>query len=358
MERPGNKELRALLEFIKECYCIGHVENLPQLVISRLAKIVQSNIRRYNELGPPPIRKYRANGVHRGCSGSEAEPLARDIHKNPSCSHHTNNPEVAQKHSLKPRLDGKFHRTLHLRYQSSKNSKPNRRTNHFEKRNELLVERLTRYLLQSHRNTHTETRMQQKPIVLEHALNALNLGLVVLTAHAKIRLATPFAIQQMGKYFGQEDVDSNDLPQALRIWVNQQQLALKGKDEASLRADPLVLQHAGERLMVRVVFDLDQIVLLFEERLVTTKSGSVVSRGLSPRETQVLLWVSQGKTNKETGVILELSARTVQKHLEHIYRKLGVDSRTGAAAKAFEIASMAGKQTGMFFLVVISSLIT
>jgi DNA-binding CsgD family transcriptional regulator len=39
-------------------------------------------------------------------------------------------------------------------------------------------------------------------------------------------------------------------------------------------------------------------------------------------------------------MILELSPRTVQKHLEHIYRKVGVESRTGAAAKAYEIASM------------------
>ena len=64
---------------------------------------------------------------------------------------------------------------------------------------------------------------------------------------------------------------------------------------------------------------------------------------LSPRENQVLHWVSQGKTNKEIGVILELSPRTVQKHLEHIYQKMGVESRTAAAAKAYEIASNASK---------------
>jgi DNA-binding CsgD family transcriptional regulator len=58
--------------------------------------------------------------------------------------------------------------------------------------------------------------------------------------------------------------------------------------------------------------------------------------------------LAQGKTNKEIGVILALSARTVQKHLEHIYRKLGVETRTAAAAKAYEIASMASKQTGRF----------
>ncbi len=68
-------------------------------------------------------------------------------------------------------------------------------------------------------------------------------------------------------------------------------------------------------------------------------------------------WVAQGKTNKEIGVILELSPRTVQKHLEHIYRKIYVESRTAAAAKAYELASIASKQTASFALSLVTSLI-
>ena len=49
--------------------------------------------------------------------------------------------------------------------------------------------------------------------------------------------------------------------------------------------------------------------------------------------------------HNEIGVILDLSPRTVQKHLEHIYRKIYVESRTAAAPKAYEIASMATNQT-------------
>ncbi len=53
--------------------------------------------------------------------------------------------------------------------------------------------------------------------------------------------------------------------------------------------------------------------------------------GLSTREIELLSWVAQGKSNKEIGIILNLSLHTVTKHLEHIYTKLGVNSRTGAA---------------------------
>jgi DNA-binding NarL/FixJ family response regulator len=64
--------------------------------------------------------------------------------------------------------------------------------------------------------------------------------------------------------------------------------------------------------------------------------------GLSPREAEILLWVAQGKTNFETGVILGISPATVKKHLEHIYEKLGVESRNAATLRALETLSGEG----------------
>jgi DNA-binding NarL/FixJ family response regulator len=61
--------------------------------------------------------------------------------------------------------------------------------------------------------------------------------------------------------------------------------------------------------------------------------------GLSPREAEILLWVAQGKTNFEAGTILGISPATVKKHLEHIYEKLGVESRNTATLRALESLS-------------------
>ncbi|WP_297846016.1 response regulator [Pseudomonas sp.] len=55
---------------------------------------------------------------------------------------------------------------------------------------------------------------------------------------------------------------------------------------------------------------------------------------LTEREIEVLRWVSCGKTNKDIADILQLSPRTVNKHLEHIYIKLGVETRTAATSVA------------------------
>jgi len=55
---------------------------------------------------------------------------------------------------------------------------------------------------------------------------------------------------------------------------------------------------------------------------------------LTPRETEVLSWVAKGKTNRDVGEILGMSPRTVNKHLEHVFEKLGVETRAAAAALA------------------------
>jgi DNA-binding CsgD family transcriptional regulator len=60
----------------------------------------------------------------------------------------------------------------------------------------------------------------------------------------------------------------------------------------------------------------------------------VTAFALSAREAEVLLWLSRGKTNKEIAHILAISARTINKHLEQVFKKVGVDNRTQAAAQA------------------------
>lgn len=54
---------------------------------------------------------------------------------------------------------------------------------------------------------------------------------------------------------------------------------------------------------------------------------------LTTREAEVLRWVAAGKSDAQIGAILRISARTVQKHLQNIYDKLGVESRTAAAMR-------------------------
>jgi DNA-binding NarL/FixJ family response regulator len=67
--------------------------------------------------------------------------------------------------------------------------------------------------------------------------------------------------------------------------------------------------------------------------------GVLVMQGLTTREAQVLRLVAIGGSNRDVGARLGLSDRTVQKHLERAFRKLGVATRSAAAARAWELAA-------------------
>jgi DNA-binding NarL/FixJ family response regulator len=59
--------------------------------------------------------------------------------------------------------------------------------------------------------------------------------------------------------------------------------------------------------------------------------------GLTPREAEVLLWVTQGKSNSDVATILGMSEKTAKIHLGHIFEKLSVETRTAAALVAMEL---------------------
>ena len=58
---------------------------------------------------------------------------------------------------------------------------------------------------------------------------------------------------------------------------------------------------------------------------------------LTPREREVLVWLSGGKRDRDIATILGISHRTVHKHLQRIYDKLGVETRTAAVMRALTL---------------------
>ncbi len=360
MERLTKKELRALLEFIKECYPICDIETFAQRVVSRLSKIVPPEFISYNVVNPRRRRDACATYPHAAYTTSQKKILEPRVGEQPIVIHHGKTRETTQ--GLFPRLGlhNKFYPRLGAKYRIAprliKQVAVNCKTKNLAVHERFLLKLLRPHLNQAYRNAQTITHMQQKLTLVDQALYRLNFGLIFLTLDGKIHLATTGAMQQLTNYLGPQSLRKSRLPAPLWTWVKQRKVALKGKDDGLLQRNPLVLERQGKRLVIRIVFDLDQSLLLLEEQPTTAQPELLAPSGVSRREAEVLGRVSQGKTNKEIGMILELSPRTVQKHLEHIYRKIGVETRTAAAAKAYEIALIASKQTSMFFIIVISSL--
>jgi DNA-binding NarL/FixJ family response regulator len=94
---------------------------------------------------------------------------------------------------------------------------------------------------------------------------------------------------------------------------------------------PLVVRRFAERDRN----DLQMLVL--EERGSPPGPAALLQLGLTAREAEVLYWIAQGKSNPDIATILGANVRTVHKHVEHIFQKLGLETRNAAMLAAIEV---------------------
>lgn len=156
------------------------------------------------------------------------------------------------------------------------------------------------------------------------AVDVAGLGVLLLDNQGRIAWRSPQAMRWLQQALGAEPD-----PMALRQWL--QQAVRSGETVASLPdGSQLQASHLGPG-------GPGETMLLLRQQAAArdpTQQRRLSSAALTPRETEVLSWLAKGKTNRDIGDILGMSPRTVNKHLEHIFEKLGVETRTAAAAIA------------------------
>jgi DNA-binding NarL/FixJ family response regulator len=164
------------------------------------------------------------------------------------------------------------------------------------------------------------------------ALDVSGRFLLAVDRRGKVMWATPQAQKLLSDSLGASpSSDEMVLPEALQLWLDHAQAGRSGSRSAtaSFPDHPeLRLHYIGNagpnEFLLRLAKDAGSA-------LPTEFSTEL---GLTTREGEVLSWLSKGKTNRDIAQILGLSPRTVDKHLEQIYAKLGVENRTAAAAIA------------------------
>lgn len=165
------------------------------------------------------------------------------------------------------------------------------------------------------------------------ALDAAGRHLLAVRATGAIHWSTPQATRLINAATGRDD-GLEIVSQHIAEW-----LAKRATD--ALRDAPLTIQQA-DRATLQLTFlgAMGPDEHLFRLTAASDKSADEMLRqhfSLTVRESEVLLWIAKGKSNRDIGDILGLSARTVNKHLEQIYVKLGVENRASAAVKAAHI---------------------
>lgn len=168
-------------------------------------------------------------------------------------------------------------------------------------------------------------------------------AIAVLPESGRIVWQTPLARQLIDKYLNDHDASANGTPHRLQQWIQQ-----LGASDETFRLRPLMIQHPTGRLIFNPA-DLRSeeqwLILVREESEVAQIEALKAIFALTKREAQVLHWVIMGKTDRSIGEILGTSPRTVNKHMEHVFSKLGVETRTAAASLAVnKLHSLSGVQ--------------
>lgn len=166
------------------------------------------------------------------------------------------------------------------------------------------------------------------------ALDAFGQASVAITLHDGVLIwQTPLARRMLQEFFGEPQ---GRAPQPLLDWLGGIIAARASGDEAL----PLTVMSDVKRLIVTLSAQTDEgewLLTLREESDHAQIESLVAAFKLTLREAEVLYWIAKGKTSRDIGDILGASHRTVNKHLEHVFEKLGVETRTAAAATATEI---------------------
>ena len=157
---------------------------------------------------------------------------------------------------------------------------------------------------------------------------------VVRETDGRMIWQTPGARKLLQEYF---DIDSEQVQQLMQPWMEKaQQAGAEGRDPPAFAVRESRRLLASLHSLEEQGHDGEWLVVLWEESHASVIAALVTAFHLTVREAEVLYWVIYGKTNRDIGDILQSSHRTVNKHLEHVFEKLGVETRTAAAAVAMK----------------------
>jgi DNA-binding CsgD family transcriptional regulator len=343
------RDLQSLLEFLRQTYAVRSLHSFRMHLLSGLSELVPSEITAYNEVNLHTQHNEVVYDRPEAMSLPDGERIFdRYIPEHPligySKRRRGHGPvkisdflSASEYHRLG--LYNEFFRLIGVEDQmvmSFPSTRPvvigialNRSRRNFTGRDRMLLDLAYPHLLQAYRNAEAWSRTLGHLTLIQDALEESPAAVVMLSDRCRIQTVSPKAKRLLSKYLGARQRDA--LPDLLQRWIAHQQKVLRDSADVPASREPLMVHSNGACLSVRLFREESRCLLLLEESLPPTQR--IDAYGLTRREGEVLVWLSRGKTNRDISTILGTSPRTVQKHVEHIFQKLGVETRTAAAAK-------------------------
>jgi DNA-binding CsgD family transcriptional regulator len=335
MERLGASSLRALVELIG---VIGEFDDLDAFragISERVRGLIPCDVVAYNEVYPASAEAAGFIDPPGSLIADAPEVLGRYAHQHPLIGHHARNgvgdavklSDFVGRRALH-RLDLYDHlfRPSRLEYQMaiSVPGRPrqivgmslNRTRRDFTERDRGLLELLRPHLASVHRHLSQRERVERALTATEDSRSGRR-GVILLDPDGQLTFASAGALRLL------PDLGTGVLPRQLRDWI---------RADNSLELEvPTADGPMSARLVKRThPHQHDAIVL---EPTSAPARIAPAELDLTPRQAEILALVAQGLTNIQIGHALTLSPRTVEKHLERAYARIGATNRTDAAAR-------------------------
>lgn len=199
----------------------------------------------------------------------------------------------------------------------------------FTERDKAMLDLITPHFANAIRNSLAYSR-------LSSALETESSGIISIGSKGEPLFVSEYARRLLSEYFAADNLKPNALPETLAEWLNQVESISENAD-FTLPPAPLKIKSSTGVLTIRCMSNSvtrEKTLLLQEKKSISLETLKKLN--LTKRETEILFWMAQGKTDDVIAKLSGISIRTVHKHAEHIYSKLGVETRTSALLKVFE----------------------
>lgn len=369
MERLEQRDTEALLSHLREIYVASDPQGFVSRVLSTLPELLPSDTVSYNTFDlqspknstvvtNPPVSDHAS--VHR--------VFNEHIHEHPLINHYQQTGEgqaikfsdfLTKSQWRRRALYNEFYKEIRgIEHQmqiiiptSADNAAVavvlGRSGKDFSERDRSLLDLLRPHLVQAHQNATALAEAQQETNHLRQAVEGSKRGMIALSSKDRMQWCNEQARRWVKEYF-EPARGADRLPESLARWVEHQKSLLSRLGSVAPPREPLIVKQPGKQLLVRLVADVaddpeqEPSLLVLEERHAPLSVDSLQALGFTAREAEVFIHIAHGKTNKEIAATLHVSPRTVKTHLDNVYRKFGVTSRTEALSHALRVLDLLG----------------
>ena len=339
-------DLQGALALVAEAAEAASLQDFRACILARLPGLVPSDITSYNEIEPDGAFVLAMEPMDAWTPERERDFL-RLAHEHPLIAHFratgdTRPTKISDVLSRRAFRRTELYRAVYgpmgVEYQMAVTLPAaagavvgialNRDRPDFDERDRALLDVLRPHLGQLRDAAAARERDRAAAALLERAAEADGRAVIALRPDGAVEFASEGAWELLGA--GVAGVVPGRLPLPLAAWAVRRRRR-PGAD------GPLVLDGPAGRLVARWIpaaghGEPDAVILSLERP--PPRPEELVGLGLSSRQAEVLALVARGDTNGQVAAALGLSPRTVQKHLEHIFDRLGVRTRAAVTARA------------------------